>query len=220
MKSIPILKRNDFFPVSKIFCIGKNYAEHAKEMQSDIPQSPVIFLKPQTALISNNELIIIPSISKQPHHEVEIVVAIGNGGKNISENEAENIIFGYAVGLDMTLRDIQSEAKKKSLPWTVAKGFDTSAPISNIIPKSNFDSNHPIEFLCKVNGIEKQRGKSDEMIFSIPKLISYISTIFTLEEGDLIFTGTPHGVSEVIHNDIVEAELIGFISISHKIHFQ
>ncbi|MBS4029182.1 MAG: fumarylacetoacetate hydrolase family protein [Ignavibacteriales bacterium] len=219
MKKINLHASDETFTVQKIFCIGKNYAEHAKEMQSDIPEFPVVFLKPTTALITNGEQICIPTISKQPHHEVELVVAIGKEGKNISESEAENYIFGYAVGLDMTLRDVQSEAKKKGLPWTIAKGFDTSAPVSSIVPKSFFSIPNPIEFFCTINGIEKQRGKSNEMIFSPTKLISFISKFFTLEVGDLIFTGTPSGVSEVHHGDIIEATLVGFTSIRHQVVF-
>lgn len=216
MKSISIFQSKEQFRVNKIFCIGKNYEEHAREMLSDIPDVPVVFMKPTTAVISSHETIVIPSISQQAHHEVELVVAIGKEGKNISVLEAEDFIFGYAVGLDITLRDVQSEAKKKGLPWTLAKGFDTSAPISSIVPKKYFLQNS-IEFFCKVNGTERQRGKSTDMIFSPCALISYLSKYFTIEVGDVIFTGTPSGVSKVQDGDYIEAELVGFTALEHRI---
>ena len=220
MKTIPVYNSNEVFSIQKIFCIGKNYAEHAKEMRGEIPESPIIFLKPTSAIISNGEPIVIPSLSKQAHYEVELVVAIGKEGKKISEENAENFIFGYAVGFDMTLRDVQSEAKKNGLPWTLAKGFDTSAPISPIVLKSLFEKEKPPEFFCKLNGTERQRGTSNEMLFSPAKLLAYISKFFTIEIGDLIFTGTPHGVGEVHHNDILEGTLDGFLSIRHQVLFQ
>jgi 5-carboxymethyl-2-hydroxymuconate isomerase len=219
MKSLSVFQSDELFRVNKIFCIGKNYTEHVKEMHSDIPDVPVVFMKPATAVIFSGEMIVIPSISTEAHHEVELVVAIGKEGKNISETEAEEYIFGYAVGLDMTLRDVQSEAKKKGLPWTLAKGFDTSAPVSSIVPKQYFFQ-HPIEFFCAVNGIEKQRGKSSDMIFSPCALISYLSKFFTLEVGDLIFTGTPSGVNAVRDGDVIKAELVGFTALEHRITFQ
>ncbi|MEK7264036.1 MAG: fumarylacetoacetate hydrolase family protein [Bacteroidota bacterium] len=219
MKTIPLLNTTEQFPVSKIFCIGKNYLAHAKEMGGNVPDSPVIFLKPVTALNTENNDIIIPSISKMVHHEVEFVLVIGKDGKNIPEKNAAEYIFGYAVGLDMTLRDIQTSAKKAGLPWTLAKGFDTSAPISPIILKEMCDETS-FEICCRVNNDERQHTLTSKMIFSPEQIISYISKYFTLEKGDLIFTGTPEGVSEVHNQDIIEAELVGFTSIRHQVIFQ
>ncbi len=203
--------------VGKIFCVGRNYREHANEMKAELPTEPVIFLKPPSAIIHPPEPIVRPAFSKELHHEAELVVALGSGGRNISAEEAPGCILGYGVGLDMTLRDVQAVAKKKGLPWTTAKGFDTSAPLSEIIPA---DPAHPVpvfDLTCRVNGIERQRAKTSEMIFSVPFLIRYLSTIFTLEKGDLIFTGTPSGVGVVNPGDTIEASLGGVVSIEHGV---
>ena len=176
-------------------------------------------MKPATAIITDSEDIRIPKISHQPHHEVELVVVIGTGGKNIPASEAYNHVAGYCVGLDMTLRDVQAEAKKKGQPWTVAKGFDTSAPVSEIIPAEKISNPHDLTIRCRVNGEVRQCSSTKNMIFSIDKIIEYISSIFTLESGDLIFTGTPKGVAEVKDGDTVEAELVGYTIISHRVTF-
>lgn len=215
MKHIKIKNTNDLIPVGKIICIGRNYLEHAAEMKAEVPESPVIFLKPSTALVYDGDKIIIPKISNNMHHEVELVVAINEEGKNIKAEDAEKFILGYAIGLDMTLRDVQSEAKKKGLPWSIAKGFDTSAPISDIIPANEIKNPHNLELICKVNGEIRQKGSTGKMIFKIDKLIEYISTIFTLERGDLIFTGTPEGVSQIHPGDIIESEIYGIIKIKN-----
>jgi acylpyruvate hydrolase len=217
MKTITIRKTNEQLPVGKVICIGRNYAEHAAEMKSEVPDKPVIFLKPSTALIRNGENIVLPKISNDVHHEVELVVAIGKGGKSIPDSEAYSYILGYAIGLDMTLRDVQSEAKKKGLPWSIAKGFDTSAPISDIITADQIADPHNLTITCKVNGQTRQHSSTGKMIFKIEKLIEFISSIFTLERGDLIYTGTPEGVGKVINGDLIEAEIEGILKISHKI---
>ena len=217
MKRIKIQGSIEEFIVGNIFCVGRNYSEHAKEMHSDIPDHPMIFLKPSSAIIANGENIIRPKISNLLHHEVELVVAIGKPGKNIACSKAYDHIIGYAIGLDMTLRDIQNESKKQGTPWTVAKGFDTSAPISEIIPVVNIPNPHELTITCKVNGALRQKGSTGDMIFKIDILVEYTSSIFTLEAGDLIFTGTPVGVSEVKPGDTIEAELIGYTKISHQI---
>lgn len=217
MKTIKIQNQNVTIPVGKIICIGRNYFEHAVEMKSEILENPVIFLKPSTALIYDGETITRPEISREMHHEVELVVAIGKGGKNISNKNAFQHILGYAVGLDMTLRDIQNQAKAKGLPWTIAKGFDTSAPISDIIPAQIINDPHNLELICKVNGNIRQHSSTSKMIFRIEQLIEYISRIFTLEEGDLIYTGTPEGVGKVEPGDIIEAEIPGLIKIKNPI---
>ncbi|MBU1298776.1 MAG: fumarylacetoacetate hydrolase family protein [Bacteroidetes bacterium] len=217
MKSITIRDTKENIPVGKILCIGRNYAEHAKEMKADVLETPVVFIKPSTAIIFDGEEIVIPKISDDMHHEVELVVAIGKSGKNIPASEAHSHILGYAIGLDMTLRDVQSDAKKKGLPWTAAKGFDTSAPVSEIIPAKLISDPHNLTLICRVNGEVRQQSSTDKMISRIEKLIEYISTIFTLERGDLIFTGTPEGVSRVVNGDIIEAELVGFAKIIHQV---
>jgi 2-keto-4-pentenoate hydratase/2-oxohepta-3-ene-1,7-dioic acid hydratase in catechol pathway len=217
MKTITDPKTNESIPVGKIVCIGRNYAEHAAEMKSDIPDKPVIFLKPSTALISNGEFIILPKISNDVHHEVELVVAIGKNGKNIPGSKALSHVLGYAVGLDMTMRDLQGEAKKKGLPWSVAKGFDTSAPISKIIPSDEIGNPNNLTINCRVNGQLRQSSSTNKMIFKIETLIEFISSIYTFELGDLIYTGTPEGVGKVTHGDLIEVELEGFVKISHPV---
>ncbi len=217
MKTLKVRGSHIDFTVGNVFCVGRNYAEHAKEMKSEIPTTPVIFLKPSSAVICDGEDIVRPSISKQLHHEVELVIAIGSHAKNISEQDVPKHIHGYAVGLDMTLRDIQSEAKTKGLPWAIAKGFDTSAPVSEIIPASMMHDPLHLEIRCSVNGAVRQQTTINKMIFSVNSVIAYISTLFTLEAGDLVFTGTPEGVGTVSDGDIVRAELVGWTAISHHV---
>ena len=217
MKSIRFHNSSQQLTVGKILCLGRNYAEHAKEMMAEIPREPVIFLKPSTAIIGNGENIVIPSISHEMHHEVELVVAIGKEGKHISPAQSMQHIAGYAVGLDMTLRDIQSAAKKNGLPWAVAKGFDTSAPVSEFIPAASATDPKAFTIRCSVNGTKKQESSTGDMIFPLEQIISYLSTIFTLEAGDLIYTGTPDGVGPVKAGDIIEAELAGFAKITHQV---
>ncbi|TLY32401.1 MAG: fumarylacetoacetate hydrolase family protein [Ignavibacteria bacterium] len=217
MKNIQVRGAGGAFPVGKILCLGRNYAEHAREMDAELPATPVVFLKPASAIIRNGEKILIPPISRQVHHEVELIVAIGKGGKSIPRGDAFGCVLGYGVGLDMTLRDIQTEAKKQGLPWTVAKGFDTSAPVSDIIPAGEIGDPHDVTICCRVNGAVRQQSSTAKMLFRIDRIIEYLSSIFTLEPGDLIFTGTPEGVGEVRPGDLVEAELVGFAKTSHRV---
>jgi 5-carboxymethyl-2-hydroxymuconate isomerase len=201
--------------VGKILCLGRNYPEHAKEMRAETPSTPVVFLKPSTALLEPGGIILIPPFSSQLHHEVELVVAIGTGGKNIPRESAMNHVGGYGVGMDMTLRDVQSEAKKKGLPWSVAKGFDTSAPLSELVRPDAVRDPHNLAISLRVNGQVRQSSSTKHMIFSIPEIIAYLSTVFTLEAGDLIFTGTPEGVGPARHGDTLTAELesVGSITV-------
>ena len=207
MRSVILRDSNEAIPVGKILCLGRNYAEHAREMDAEIPERPLVFLKPSTALIQDGEQIAIPSISKDVHHEVELVVLIGKGGKDIPRESAYHHVAGYGVGLDMTLRDIQAEAKKMGLPWSVAKGFDTSAPVSHFVQKASVPDPHSLTLSLKVNGRIRQKSTTARMIFRIDEIISYVSSLFTLERGDLIFTGTPEGVGPVTSGDMLEAEL-------------
>lgn len=195
------------FPVGKIVCLGRNYAAHAKEMNAETPEAPVLFLKPSTAIVHDGSSVVIPRFSSELHHEVEMVVVVGKSGTRIPKHEAMEYVYGYAVGLDMTLRDVQSEAKKKGLPWSVAKGFDTSAPLSDAVEKKHVANPHNLDITLKVNGVVRQHSNTRNMIFSIEEMIAYISSIFTLEVGDLIFTGTPEGVGGVVSGDQLEAEL-------------
>ena len=194
--------------VRKIFCIGRNYAEHAKEMNASVPDAPIFFLKPATAIIGNNGVILKPAISNDLHHEVEMTVLIGRGGKHIQKSEALNHVAGYGIGLDMTLRDVQSEAKKKGLPWTLAKGFDTSAPLSSFVPSGQVQEPHNLGIRLNVNGVTKQSSNTKHFIFKIEDLISYISQFFTFERGDVIYTGTPEGVAQTGPGDRLEALLL------------
>jgi 5-carboxymethyl-2-hydroxymuconate isomerase len=201
--------------VGKIICMGRNYPEHAREMNAEIPSAPVVFLKPPTALLSDGGEVVIPPISRVLHYEAEMVVAIGKDGKHIVPGTELDHVLGYAVGLDMTLRDIQSDAKSKGLPWTVAKGFDTSAPVSPVVDKKEVLDPHNLILTLKINGQTRQQAGTGAMIFRIDRIIAYLSTIFTLERGDLIFTGTPEGVGRVRSGDILEAELtsVGRLSV-------
>jgi len=215
MKNISFIDSEQELAVGKILCLGQNYAAHIKEMRAEVPAFPVIFIKPPSALISGGANIILPKISHEVHHEVELVAVIGKSGKNIPRSEALKHAAGYGVGLDMTLRDIQREAKKKGLPWAVAKGFDTSAPVSAMVSAHRIGNPQNLTISCRVNGVLRQRSSTSAMIFSMDRIIEYLSSVFTLEAGDLIFTGTPEGVGEVKEGDTIEAELEGYVSISH-----
>jgi len=197
MKKVRIKNSNQEFSVGKIVCVGRNYAEHAKELGNEVPEKPVVFLKPASALIHSREKIIHPTFSKDMHHEVELVLLIGKKVKNANKSEAEDAIIGYGVGLDMTLRDIQSELKKKGNPWTIAKCFDTSAVISDFILKSEYKLSLDEEISLAVNGQIRQKEKLNKMLFQPDEIVEYISSLMTLEEGDLVYTGTPAGVGKV-----------------------
>lgn len=193
--------------VNSIFCIGRNYAEHAKELQNEVPEKPLVFLKPVSSIIHDGESIVLPSQSREVHHEVELVAAIGKDGKNIPEDKALEYVAGYGIGIDVTARDLQQEAKKRSHPWTVSKGFDTFAPISTFVPATTIRDPQDLELKIEVNNRVRQQGSTADMIFPVANLIAYLSTIFTLMPGDLIFTGTPEGVSAINRGDKIIASL-------------
>lgn len=195
--------------VGKVLCIGRNYAKHAAEMKSDVPDQPMLFLKPSTALIRSGGVVVLPAQSSDVHHEVELVAVIGTGGRNIPREEALHHVAAYAVGLDMTARDIQSRAKEKRHPWSVAKGFDTFAPLGPLTPADQVGDPQDLEISVSVNGEARQSGRTTDMIFPVAELVHYTSTIFTLEPGDLIYTGTPDGVGPVHDGDVLEARLTG-----------
>ena len=210
-KLIGIYGSDEKFEVNNIFCVGKNYLAHIKELgQAEAPKEPLIFFKPNNSIVCDGENIEIPvvngnKISANVHYETEMVIAIGKDGSNLSEKEVEEYIFGYAIGLDLTLRDKQNEAKKSGFPWATSKGFRNSAPIGKIIPKSEIKDPMNCEIELKINNNRKQFSKTDLMILNIYKLISYISTIFGISRGDLIYTGTPEGVGQLNPGDKLKA---------------
>lgn len=199
--------------IGKIVCLAQTYKKHAEEMNSHITKNPILFLKPSSSVIFNNNSIIIPSESKCLHHEVELGIVIGKKCKKISHNDAPKYILGYLLALDITARDIQTEAKKNGWPWAIAKGFDTFAPISKMVLKNKIDNPNNIEISLKVNGAIKQKSNTNNMIYSVEKIIEFISKIMTLEKGDLIMTGTPEGVGEIHEGDIIEAKLGNLCSL-------
>ncbi|SHL05097.1 fumarylacetoacetate hydrolase family protein [Rhodothermus profundi] len=190
----------------KIICVGKNYARHAAELNSTVPEEPILFLKPPTALIGSGGTVLLPPQSREVHHEVELVVVIGREGKRIAEEEALDYVAGYALGLDMTARDLQQKAKEAGYPWTVSKGFDTFAPLGPLVSASAVSDPQQVRLRLKVNGVVRQDGTTADMVFSVAQLIAYCSKIFTLQPGDLLFTGTPEGVGPVHEGDVLEAE--------------
>jgi 2-keto-4-pentenoate hydratase/2-oxohepta-3-ene-1,7-dioic acid hydratase in catechol pathway len=193
--------------VGKIVCLAKTYQKHADEMKTKIPEKPLLFLKPSTSIIFNGDSIVIPNISKSVHHEVELCVVIGKNCKKVSKDDAMNYVLGYCVGLDITARDIQSEAKKNGWPWGISKGFDTFTPISSVVLKEKIPNPHSLEISLKLNGEVRQSSNTKYMVFTINEIIGFISSVMTLEPGDLIMTGTPEGVAEIKKGDILMANL-------------
>ncbi|NGP88551.1 fumarylacetoacetate hydrolase family protein [Fodinibius halophilus] len=193
--------------IGNIYCIGRNYVEHAHELENEVPDQPLVFLKPSNSIIEDGETIKLPPQSDNVHHEVEMVAAIGKEGKNIPEKEALSYVAGYAVGIDVTARDIQQRAKDNAHPWAVAKGFDTFAPLGPFVPANTIEDPQNVELQIDVNGECRQSDNTKLMIFPVAKLVHYLSTIFTLQPGDLIFTGTPKGVSPLKAGDTIKAVL-------------
>ena len=213
MKSVRFAD-GESFHVGKILCLGRNYPEHIKEMKAETVSAPVVFIKPSTALVESGGWVVIPPISDDMHHEVELVVVIGRDGRGIPAEQAMEYVAGYAVGLDMTLRDVQADAKKRGLPWTVAKGFDTSAPLSAAVRIGRVSDPHALSIELRVNGAVRQSSNTRQMILRIPGIIAYCSTVFSLEAGDLIFTGTPEGVGRVVSGDRIDAHIASIGSLT------
>ncbi len=207
MKAIRIKNSAEEITVGKIVCVGRNYSEHARELGNEIPDKPVMFIKPASALIYSGGEIIHPAFGNELHHEVELVLLIGEMISKANKTQAEKGIIGYGVGLDMTLRDVQDVLKKKGHPWTLAKCFDTSAVVSDFILMKDHQLKPDEKLELKVNGEVKQCDILKSMIFNPSEIVEYISSIMTLEKGDLIFTGTPAGVSKVKRGDKLEAKL-------------
>lgn len=193
--------------IGKLVCLARTYEKHAREMNTKVSEKPLLFLKPASSVIFNGESIIIPKMSKCLHHEVELGVVINKNCKNVKKKDALNFVLGYCVALDITARDIQDEAKKFGWPWTLAKSFDTFTPISEVVLKKKVENPNNLDLLLKVNGVIKQFSNTKNMIFSVEKIIEFVSGIMTLEEGDLILTGTPEGVGEIVKGDVLEAQL-------------
>jgi len=190
----------------KIICIGRNYAEHALELGNEIPENPVIFMKPDTALFRNGSQYYIPEFTQDLHYELEIVVKIMKNGKYILERNAHKHYEEIALGIDFTARDLQSDLKKKGLPWELSKAFDGSAVLSEFFPKEDFDLKN-LNFSLLKNGEKVQDGNSSQMMYTPDQIIAFVSQYFTLKKGDLIFTGTPKGVGKVVENDVLTAFL-------------
>ena len=200
----------------KIIAVGRNYAEHAKELNNIIPTEPVIFLKPDTALLKNNQAFYHPDFSENIHHEVEVIVKICKEGKYIQEKFAHKYFEEVGLGIDFTARDLQSRLKEKSLPWEIAKGFDNSAPVSNFIPIEDLNVHH-LNFKLLINAELRQKGNTVDMIFSIEKIIAFASQFFTLKKGDIIFTGTPAGVGKINIGDHLTGYLEDFKLLDFEI---
>ncbi len=193
----------------KLLCIGKNYARHAAEMKSAVLEEPVVFLKPATALVGHGGAVVLPAMSREVHHEVELVAVVGRGGKNIPEADALAHVAAYAVGLDMTARDLQLKAKQKGHPWSIAKGFDTFAPLGALAPAEAVPDPQALDLRLTINGEVRQAASTSDMVFPVATLIVYCSRVFTLEPGDLLYTGTPEGVGPVEEGDVLEATATG-----------
>jgi fumarylpyruvate hydrolase len=219
--SVPVVGRSERFPVRRIYCVGRNYVEHAKEMGFTGREAPFFFLKPADAAVvveaGKTATMPYPSLTKDLHHEIELVACIGKGGKNIKAADAKQHIFGYAVGLDMTRRDLQGEMKKQGRPWCIGKGFDQSAPIGPITPAAQAGDIENAEIWVQVNGKDRQRSTVSKLIWNIGEIIEHVSTAWELAPGDLIYTGTPEGVAAVVAGDTLVGGVGGLEQISVKV---
>jgi 5-carboxymethyl-2-hydroxymuconate isomerase len=213
MKTAKIRGTGREFPIGKILCIGRNYAEHIRELDNEPPAAPVIFMKPASSVIDDGGTIVIPPYSNDCHHEAELALLIGSYGKNIPIGEAMSYLAGYGVAIDLTLRDVQTELKNKGLPWDIAKGFDTACPLSTFVPPEQVGDPQNLQIRLAVNGELRQDGSTAMMLHTIPAVVSYMSGIFTLEPGDVILTGTPAGVASIQSGDVVVAKISGVGSI-------
>ncbi len=206
--SVPILDSGKRFPVRRIFCIGRNYAEHAREMGMEVDRStPVFFTKPADALVTDGADTPYPPATTDLHHEVEMVVALAGGGRDVPVSRAASLVFGHAVGLDLTRRDLQAASKAKGLPWDTAKAFDYSAPVSALCPVDKARPGDDTVLRLRVNGEVRQQAELAAMLWRVPEILAELSRLFELKCGDLVFTGTPAGVAALQRGDTLEAEL-------------
>lgn len=216
--SVPISGTDARFPVRRIYCVGRNYAEHAREMGHDpVREAPFFFAKPADAVVENGAVVAYPQRTDNLHHEIELVVALDKGGEQIPVEQALEHVFGYAVGIDLTRRDLQKQAKEKGRPWDTAKGFDHSAPVSAIHGADDIGHPQKGRIWLDVNGENRQQGDLNELIWSVPESIAELSTLFRLEPGDLIFTGTPAGVGPVVAGDRLTGGIDGLDEIAIRI---
>jgi acylpyruvate hydrolase len=201
-------------PIGKILCIGRNYADHIRELGNENPEAPVVFFKPSSSVIGEGEAIVIPPYSRECHYEAELALLIGKTGKRIPPGRAMEHVAGYGVALDLTLRDVQGELKKKGLPWEIAKGFDTACPLSAFVEASRVADPQALRIRLSVNGEIRQDGNTSMMIHRIPAIISHMSDCFTLEPGDVILTGTPAGVGRIVSGDRLSADIPGVAALN------
>lgn len=201
----------------KIICIGRNYSEHAKELKNEIPTEPVFFMKPDTALLKDGEPFYYPDITKDLHHEIEIVIKINKVGKHIEEQFAHKYYNEIGLGIDFTARDLQTECKTKGLPWEKAKAFDNSAPVGKFVSKDKLGDLSAIDFELKINGEVRQVGNTKDLLFNFDKIISYVSKFVTLKVGDLIYTGTPSGVGAVNIGDKLQGYIKGDLFLEFEV---
>ncbi|MFM9425328.1 fumarylpyruvate hydrolase [Variovorax sp. GrIS 2.14] len=219
--SVPVVGQTARFAVHRIYCVGRNYEDHAKEMGFTGREPPFFFMKPADAVVvvdaGQTGAMAYPTLSKNLHHEIELVACIGTGGKNIKAVDAHKHIYGYAVGLDMTRRDLQGEMKKQGRPWEIGKAFEQSAPIGPIVPAAAAGDVEKAEISLQVNGTDRQRSNVSKLIWNLGETIEHLSAAWELQPGDLIFTGTPEGVAAVVAGDTLVGEVAGLPSLTVKI---
>ena len=219
--SVPVVGRAERFPVNRIYCVGRNYEEHAKEMGFTGREPPFFFLKPANTIVVVNTgetgSMPYPSLTKNLHHEIELVAAISTGGKNIKAADALKHVFGYAVGLDMTRRDLQGEMKKAGRPWCIGKAFDHAAPIGPITPAALAGDVLNAELAVTVNGADRQRSNTSKLIWNLQETIEHLSAAWELQPGDLIYTGTPEGVNAVVTGDLMVGSVAGIGELRVKV---
>lgn len=219
--SVPVVGQTARFPVRRVYCVGRNYEEHAKEMGFTGREPPFFFFKPADAVVVVNAgetgTIAYPSLTKNLHHEIELVVAIGKGGKNIKAGDALSHVFGYAVGLDMTRRDLQNEQKKLGRPWEIGKSFEESAPIGPITPAAQAGDVENADIWVQVNGVDKQRSNTNKLIWNISEFIEHMSAAWELQPGDLIYSGTPEGVAAVVAGDTMVGGVYGLETLKVRV---
>lgn len=219
--SVPVVGTDALFPVHRIYCVARNFEDHAKEMGQAGREPPFFFMKPADAVVvarpGDTVALPYPSLTSNLHHEVELVVAIGLGGKNIAVEQAEKHIFGYAVGLDMTRRDLQNAMKAQGRPWCIGKGFDHSAPIGPITPADDAPDIQQASISLSVNGVQRQHSQISQMIWNVAETIAQLSNAWELQPGDLIYTGTPAGVAAVVPGDTLQGSISGLTTIELKV---